>query len=178
MTFKLKKLYHQYEYLKLEIDEIENNIELCKDKWIDEYGDKLKDSPIFEPENEVAIQEDDEQQQSSKGKKSDKLKKLFKQLSKHLHPDKGGDAEEFKEAQRYYEDNNYFELSKMATKNGVEYDESEADISHYEETIKKMNKQLEDLRFNTIYCFYSGSDQHKQIAAQQLEKYYQIKLFE
>lgn len=177
MNFKLKKLYHQYEYLKLEIDEIENNIELCRDKWVDEYGDKLKNSPIFEPENEVA-QFEDELQSSHKGEKSDKLKKLFKKLSKHLHPDKGGSAEEFKEAQRYYEDNNYFELSKIATKNQVEYDESEADISHYEETIKKMSKKLEDLKFNTIYCFYSGSDQHKQIAAQQLEKYYQIKLFD
>jgi hypothetical protein len=176
---KLKKLYHKYEFLSLEIDEMEQSIEDCKDKWYEDYGESVKESPVYKEvdtgEKEDELWEEVEEKQPKE--KSEKLKKLYKKLSKKLHPDHGGDEDEFINIKRFYDQSNYFEMTKMADQYDIEYDVEESDISKYEQTIQRLEKKLEDLKFNTIYCFYSGSDTQKKVAAQQLEKYYQTKIF-
>jgi hypothetical protein len=176
---KIKKLYHKYEFLSLEIEEMESSIEECKDKWFDDYGEAVKESPIYKKVDDGSDPDElwEEVEEKPTKEKSEKLKKLYKKLSKKLHPDRGGNEEEFINIKKYYEQSNYFEMTKLADEYDVEYDVEESDISKYEQTITRLEKKLEDLKFNTIYCFYSGSDTEKQIAAQQLEKYYQTKIF-
>ena len=90
MKSEVKKYYHKYKYLTMEIEQLQEEISQLEKKWMDEYRPKITNSPRF-VDNQEELQPEKEEVKLD----NTKLKPLYKKLSKKLHPDKGGDNDEF-----------------------------------------------------------------------------------
>jgi hypothetical protein len=173
MNLEVKKYYHKYKYLTMEIEELQEQISTFERKWMDEYRPKLNNSPRFVEDNEELTPEKEELKLDNT-----KLKPLYKKLSKKLHPDKGGDNDEFIKFKEEYEKGNYFGMRDLALEHDVELGEDELDIDDYKHQINQLEKQLKQLGENTFLWFYNGTKDQQLMARYYLEYFYNTKIFE
>ena len=82
----------------MEIEETQSEISQLDKQWMDEYRPKLTNSPRFADKKEEITPPKEELKLDNT-----KLKPLYKKLSKKLHPDKGGDNDEFVKFKEEYE---------------------------------------------------------------------------
>ena len=174
MNGEVKKYYHKYKYLTMEIEELQEQISSLEKQWMDEYRPKLNNSPRF-ADNKEELQESKKEEPKLD---NTKLKPLYKKLSKKLHPDKGGDTDEFIKFKEEYERGNYFGLTDLAIEHDIELGEGELDIEDYKHQINQLEKQLKQLGENTFLWFYRGTKEQKLMARYYLEYFYNTKIFE
>lgn len=158
----------------MEIEETQSEISQLEKQWMDEYRPKLTNSPRF-ADNKEELQPDNEPQPKLD---NTKLKPLYKKLSKKLHPDKGGDNDEFIKFKEEYEKGNYFGLTDLAMEHDIELSEDELDIEDYINQIQSLEKQLKSLSENTFLWFYNGTKEQQLMARYYLEYFYNTKIFE
>lgn len=157
----------------MEIEETQSEISQLEKEWMDEYRPKLTNSPRF-VDNEEELQPQETQPKLD----NTKLKPLYKKLSKKLHPDKGGDNDEFVKFKEEYEKGNYFGLTDIALEHDIELGEDELDIKDYKHQINQLEKQLKSLSENTFFWFYKGTKEQQLMARYYLEHFYNTKIFE
>lgn len=170
----LKKYYHKYKYLSIEIEDFQKEIEGLQQKWYNTYRDRLEKSPRY-VENEQELHQNNEDPPKTDNKN---LKPLYKKLSKKLHPDRGGNNEEFVKFKEEYEKGNYFGLTELAVENDIELDGYEIGIDEYKDQIQTLEKELKELKNNTFWWFYNGTPTQQQMAKYYLEQFYNTKIFE
>ena len=124
-----KKWVYKYKYLKYELNETEE----LKDKYQKDFNSKFTFKDKKDPE--VVIPKEDELKPNPKKEKNKEIKDLYKKLSKKLHPDKGGNEEDFKEISELYSEENILGMYLKAEELGVELEES--DLENIEETFDK-----------------------------------------
>ena len=118
----LKKLVYQYKYLKLDLDELkEQHIKLTTE-FEEEFSDILKRDGNVEKE----IPQPKKNKESKHADES--VKDIYKKAAKQLHPDKGGNEEEFKELNDRYKSNDLLGVIDVAVDNKIDFDYKESDI--------------------------------------------------
>lgn len=173
MDGELKKYYHKYKYLSLEIEDLQEEIKVLQNKWYEKYRHKLNNSPRYVEEEETTDFKTNEFKTQNKN-----LKPLYKKLSKKLHPDTGGDTEKFVKFKEEYERGNFFGLTELAIENNIEIDKTQIGLEEYQNQIKTLESQLKELYNNTFYWFYKGNNEQQQMAKYYLESFYNTKIFE
>lgn len=99
----IKKLLYQYKFLKCELEEI------IEER--DNYTDQLSKKVYFPVEPKPAQLQYTEKKIDQK---PNNLKKLYKELCKYYHPDKGGSEDLFNILQEDYQKNNFIGLLSLA----------------------------------------------------------------
>ena len=131
-----KKWVYKYKYLKYELNETEE----LKDKYQNDFNLNFTFKDKKDPE--VVIPKEDELKSNPKKVKNKEVKDLYKKLSKKLHPDKGGNEDEFKELNSFYKDENILEMAIKAEELDIEIPNSDNFFS--DDNFEKLCKNLEE----------------------------------
>tara|TARA_R110001592_G_scaffold141074_6_gene362395 strand:- start:4603 stop:5175 length:573 start_codon:yes stop_codon:yes gene_type:complete len=167
MSRIIKKLSHKYQFLELELEDTEEQAEeyaTIFNRYFGKYFiDKNAEMWVNEETGEVRDQPPSEQEKIKKRNKPEKLKKIYKMLSKYLHPDKGGTDETFSELKQAYDYNDLLSLVKIAGNNNIEIEVSEEDIELAEKSINRLQKSIVNFQ-NTLAWHFCTGDKNKKIA--------------
>jgi hypothetical protein len=166
MSRCLKKLSHKYEYLKLELEEYEEKSEVYTSEWSKLFGkffiDRNKEMWLNEETGELRKDPpSEEEEESNKEAKPEKLKKLYRKLSTFLHPDKGGSPEVFTKLKEFYESKNLLELFKLAGENGIEVELEEEDRELIEVSCSNISKKIEGVQSTLSWLYFTGDKRKK-----------------
>ena len=168
MSRKLKKLTHKYEFLKLELEELEEQSEEYTLEWSKLFGkffiDKNQEMWVNEETGEVRKDpptDDEEEEFTQKEKKPEKVKKLYRKLSTVIHPDKGGTAEDFSLLKEYYEENNLLELLKFASDYNINYELDEEDELMIEGSCSKVDEKINNTKATLSWLYFTGDKNKK-----------------
>lgn len=164
MTKNLKKLLYQYKFLKLELGDIkEEHSELTTDfesLFSDIIGKK-------EPETEEEIVQHALNQKPKKDKERhevESIKKLYKDVAKKIHPDKGGSEEDFKQLAELYKQSDYLGIIELAIDNDVEFEVEADGDTELLKSIDKINNKIEHLKTTLPYVWKYGNElQRRQV---------------
>jgi hypothetical protein len=178
MSKSLQKLTYKYEFLKLELEEVEETLEgfmvewnkyfgkyfrrQNDEIWVNEETGEVRDAP---PEDEI------KPNRKARRAKPSKLKKLYKEISKYTHPDKGGDPEKFKEVQESYENEDLIELLKFAGLYNVDFEVEEDDEALIEKSCSEFQKKIEFHKNSMAWAYFTGDKKKKLGVIKMLEAY-------
>jgi len=178
MSRFLKKYSHKYEFLKLELEEFQEQFEDYETEWKElfaEYFNNIKQEVwINEETGEISNEPPDKKK--SKPKIDTKVKKLYRKASTIAHPDKGGDPEEFNKVKKYYENNDYIGLLNYASQNNIDVKVEAEDKALLENSCRKLQEDINKIRSTLIWNFFNGSLAMKKGVIVQLEKDHNIKI--
>ena len=153
----LKKLIYQYKFLKLELDDKKEEHSNLSVEFESLFSDIIPQKE-FDEENVVKEALDKENaEKKPKEEVSDKVKKIYKDVAKKLHPDKGGDDETFKELNDRYNANDLLGVVELAAENNIDFDISEEDEQHLIKTITQMNQKIEHYKTTLAYVWKYGN---------------------
>lgn len=172
MARKLKKITLQYRFLNLELEDIDDEVGTYTEDWLSRFGKYFVQDEIEMWEDQDTGELRDKPPSEDKPVKEDKpakIKKAYRKLSTHIHPDKGGSAEEFSRLKKAYDDSNLLELASIASEHNIEIAIDEEDINLLEKTINKLENSIKKKRMSLIYQFYNGDKKTKEGVLQQLE---------
>ena len=162
----LKKLVYQYKFLKLDLDDISVEHSKLVTK--------------FEKEFEEFIPKPEPKPEKSKPKKKvsvdSNVKKIYKDIAKQLHPDKGGDEEQFKELNERYKSNDLLGVIDYAVENNIEVSISEDDKNQLIDSIEQLNKKINNLKGTLAYVWEYGGNVERMSVLSTLEKHLNKKL--
>ena len=147
----LKKLVYQYKYLKLDLDELKEQHSELTSEFEKEFSNILKRKGNVEKEIPNVEKE-------KKSKHADEsVKDIYKKAAKQLHPDKGGNEDEFKELNERYKSNDLLGVIDMAVDNKIEFDYKESDIELMNNSIESVKEDIEDYKNKLAYVWKFGS---------------------
>ena len=172
MSRVLKKLSHKYEFLKLELEEVEEEAEDYNKQWSVLFGkyfvDKSAEMWVNEETGEVRI--DPPKEKKRKLNPSQKLKKLYRGLSSKIHPDKGGNDEDFSVLKELYDSENLLELLKLAGEFNLDYDIDEEDEKLIISSCDNIGKKIDNTKQSLAWVYFTGNKHKKKAVLKILEK--------
>ena len=166
-----RKFYHRYEYLKLELEETQEEFDKYDIDWNKRFGkyfNKIQEE-FWVNETTGEIRKDKPDNSDKKEKTPEKVKKLYRKLSTKVHPDKGGDVNEFNEVREFYQEKDLLGLLNYASKYNLDVDIDENDYKLLEKNCAKLNNKIKFLRSSVIWNFYTGKDNMKKHCINQME---------
>jgi len=170
----LKKLIYQYKFLKLELDDRKDEHSELSTEFESLFSDIIPKQDFNEEEIVKETLSKENVEKKPQPEIDDKVKKIYKDVAKKLHPDKGGDENTFKELNDRYKANDLLGVVELATENNVEFDISEEDEAHLIDTITQMNKKIEHYKTTLAYVWKYGNQMQRygvlQTLAQHLGK--------
>ena len=170
----LKKLIYQYKFLKLELDDRKDEHSELSTEFESLFSDIIPKPDFNEEEIVKEALSKETVEKKPQPEIDDKVKKIYKDVAKKLHPDKGGDESTFKELNDRYKANDLLGVVELATENNVEFDISEEDEAHLIDTITQMNKKIEHYKTTLAYVWKYGNQMQRygvlQTLAQHLGK--------
>lgn len=168
-------------------DKLDNNIsddEKNNDKNEDENDDnseKSKDDNSKKEKKETNTDENSAIERKKKKKRrkrkpkaelSDRDKlilRLYRKLSKILHPDKNPSCQNlFLKLKKYYDDKNLIEMVIIADLFDIHIESEEIDNDSYKKDIEELDKKMNNINNNFIWMLYYGTPQQRQIVRQRL----------
>lgn len=117
-----------------------------------------------EPETEEEIVAEALKPQKEKQRvENESVKKLYKDVAKKLHPDKGGSEEGFKELNKLYKQSDYLGIIEIAIENDIEFEVDDSDTELLK-SIDKINKNIEHIKTTLPYVWKYGNElQRRQV---------------
>lgn len=95
--------------------------------------------------------------------------RLYRKLSKILHPDKNPSCHSlFLKLKKYYDDKNLIEMVIIADLFDVSIDSEEIDSESYKKDIEELDKKMNNINNNFIWMLYYGTQQQRQLVRQRL----------
>jgi hypothetical protein len=172
-----KKWIYKYKYLKAEVDEINKKME----KYCIEFNklfitrekyEQMKNNPDAAPIIEEPKPKPKEINNPGKS--------LYKDLSKKLHPDKGGNEDEFIELSEMYNSKDILGMYIKAEELGIEIDENSIeDIEHkFQESCNILSKQIEEPQLTAAWVWGNTPEGQKQQVIEKFENAFGIILKE
>ena len=207
MNRKLKKYYLKYEYLKLEDEDVgEELAEYIKDfedrfnkyyhsskereVWVNEETGEVRDTPPpnfvddFTEHYENFKKEQAEKERLHKEKleelknRPEKVKKLYKKLAAHAHPDRGGSNDLFQKVNKAYESNNLMTLLNMAGEYGLEYDVDDSDEKVLRRNLRELENEIDRKRNTLAWAWGSGDKNTRKYVVTEVERQTGLKVKE
>ena len=175
---EFRKFYHRYEYLKLELEETQEEFDEYDKDWNKRFGkyfNKIQ-TELWINEETGEVRKDIPDKKETKAPIPDKLKKLYRKLAPKVHPDRGGDKDEFNEVKEYYEDRDLLGLLSHASKHDIEIELDEEDDKLLENSCKKVANKIKFLQSSVIWNFYTGKDSMKKHCILQMELENKVKI--
>ena len=172
MSRFLKKLTHKYEFLKLELEETVEESEGYSQKWAQLFGRYFaeKESEFWLNEDTGELRKDlPEEEKNKKSPKPKKLKELYKKLSKHTHPDKGGDEEDFNEVKDSYEKEDLINLISLAGRFGVDFEIEDDDQELIEKSCINLESQIKSTKETLSWAYFTGDKGKKKAVISMME---------
>ena len=155
----LKKLIHQYNFLSLELDEIKEEHSELAAEFESLFSDYIPKDEVTE---EQAIEEAKKKPKKEKVNISDSTKKVYKDVAKELHPDKGGKEDDFKELNERYKKNDLLGVVSLAAERGIDFELSEDDLQHLTESINQIESQIHHYKTTVAYVWKYGNALQRQ----------------
>ena len=149
MKTNLKKLVYHYRYLKLDLAEVVEQHTKLTIEFEKEFSNVLKESKEFE----VPAKPKDKKKPNT----DESVKKIYKKTAKQLHPDKGGDEEEFKELNKRYKSNDLLGVIDLAVDNKIEIDYNEDDLELMNSSVENLKTEIEDYKTKLAYVWKFGT---------------------
>lgn len=151
----LKKLIYQYKFLNLELSDIREEHSELTTSFEALFSDIIgKQTP--ETEEEIISRATKPKPKTKRPPENESVKKLYKDVAKKLHPDKGGDDDDFKELNRRYNDSDYLGLVEMAVENDIEVEVDDDEVLL--NSISKIETKIKHLKDTLPYVWKYGSD--------------------
>ena len=131
-----KKWIYKYKYLIAEQDEIEEKFSeyATEFKKVWKHSKKSDNLPL-EKDSKVNWDAEIEEEEPKPKKEPKSGRELYKKISKKVHPDKGGNEDDFKKISELYGEEDILGMYLKAEELGVELKES--DLEDVEETFNK-----------------------------------------
>ncbi len=177
MSSLLKKFSLKYQYLKLELEEVEQQAEEFNLEWNRLFGKYFvdKNSEMWINEETGEIRKDKPSKEVKKRKNvPNKIRKLYKKLSTFAHPDKGGSPEEFQALKKAYEGQDLIEMLNLAGKYNVKYEVEDEDKIILDKVCAQLEEKTEQVSSTLAYTYFTKSTKHKKAVIQMLEQQYGI----
>ena len=178
MSRILKKYSHKYEFLKLELEDLENEFENYNTEWkslFGKYFNQIK-KEFWMNEETGEIREDKPKNNISKNQPPEKLKKLYRKVSTKAHPDRGGNVEEFNIVKTYYDEEDYLGLINYATQNNIEVEVTDEDSELMKSSCSILEDKVSRLESSLVLKFFNGNNKIKQAVIKQLEIQYKVEI--
>lgn len=180
MSRNLKKLTHKYEYLKLELEELEDLSDEYTLEWSKLFGkyfiDRNKEMWLNEETGELRKEPPSEEEETVKEEKPEKVKKLYRKLSTILHPDKGGSDEVFNDLKQFYESKNIIELLKLAADYNISYDLDLEDQDLIEKSCYSLSDKINNVQSTLSWTYFTGDKKKKLYVLKMVESELGIKI--
>ena len=166
MSRQLKKLSHKYEFLKLELEEVQELGEEYGREWGSLFGkyfvDKNSEFWVNEETGEMRKEKpSDKDEAPARKEQPDKIKKLYKKISTHTHPDKGGNVDDFNAVKDCYQEGDLIGLLKYAGMFGIDYEMEPDDEELVLNTCKKIEKKIEVEKGSMAWAYCTGNKAKK-----------------
>ena len=174
MSRYLKKISHKYEFLKLELEETEEELESYLSEWSKLFGKYFvqKESEMWVNEETGEMRKDppgEEEKKPIKKQKPEKLKKLYKKLSTFTHPDKGGKVDDFNAVKEAYQKENLLELLKFAGLYDLDFELEEEDETLVNKTFTNIQEEIQGHKGSMAWAFGTGDKAKKLAVIKMLE---------
>ena len=176
MMKNLKKLVYQYNFLKLELDDVKEEHSTLNAEFESLFSNII---PQDDTTPEIAVAEAlaaENQEKPPMEQIHDSTKKIYKDVAKKLHPDKGGDSELFRELNERYKKNDLLGVVSMAVDNGVEFDISEEEAEQLTKSISKIQTQIEEYKKTVAYVWKYGNKMQRYGVLQSLANHFGKKI--
>lgn len=185
MNRKLKKYNLKHQYLKLEEEEIRNDLESYIEDFEKRFNKYYQNPNPNLEKKEVGVNEEAGEQHTKKEaekkierelkleelkNRPDKLKKLYKKLASYTHPDKGGSNELFQKVNNSYESNNLMDLLNMAGLYELDYDVDDTDESILEKNLKEIEIEINRMKSTLAWAWGRGDTETKLNVLSEVEK--------
>lgn len=149
----VKKYIHLYMYSKLEYEELKDIFDGNLKNFNSKFAKYIKTG---DPVNDTIPE---------KTAKNDNIKKLYRKISKKLHPDKNlmneNSKEEFIKLQNAYQEDNLIELILIAEENKIEIDDEiigdPENIEIIKDNIISFEKKINHIKNSFAWIYYNGS---------------------
>jgi len=155
----LKKLVYQYNFLKLELDDRKEEHSELATEFESLFSDVIPKDELTE---EQAIENAKKVKKKSKSPISPATKQVYKDVAKKLHPDAGGDENDFKVLNERYKNDDLLGVISIAVDRGVEFELTEEDEMHLIESIEKLNSKISHYKTTLAYIWRYGSPFQRQ----------------
>ena len=179
MSKKLQKLTHKYEFLKFELEEVEEALESYMVEWNRYFGKYFRSDSkevwVNEETGEMKLDEPSAEEikpnRKARRAKPPRLKKLYKEISKYTHPDKGGDPDKFKEVLESYENEDLVELLKYAGLYKIDFEVEDEDEAIIEKSCTDFQNKIETHKNSMAWAYFTGDRNKKLGVIKMLEAY-------
>lgn len=178
MSRILKKYSYKYEFLKLELEDLQDEFDGYHTEWKDIFGKYFNNikKEFWKNEETGEIRQDKPEQETTKTTTPEKIKKLYRKVSVKAHPDRGGNAEEFNTVKTYYDENDYLGLINYATQNDIEVDITEEDSKLLENSCSAIESKVKKLQSSLVFSFFKGDNKVKSAVIKQLQIQYKVEI--
>ena len=162
----LKKWLYKYKYLHAEYSELEE----INDLYVTEFDSSFQlDVPKTDDEL-ISKLEDSIIEDSKPVTSSNKSKELYKQLSKHAHPDVGGTPEDFIKVKSLYKSEDILGMIVKAEQYNIDIESMEINYSEedFEKSCKELQLKCDNIQTTLAWEWAKSSDADRE----QLVEYY------
>ena len=182
MSRFLKKLTHKYEFLKLELEEVKEEGDDYQVKWGQLFGKYFadKNSEFWVNEDTGELRKDrpedetDTDEIEPKPEKPKKLRDLYKKLSKHTHPDKGGDEDEFNEVKESYDKEDLLALLSLAGQYNIDFEIEDEDQEMVEKSCLSIENEINNTKSTLSWAYFTGDRSKKKAVLAMMEQQFNI----
>ena len=126
--------------------------------------------------SEKPEEETESDEVESKPEKPKKLRDLYKKLSKHTHPDKGGDEDEFNEVRESYEKEDLLALISLAGQYNIEFNIEEEDQEMIEKSCMNIENQINNTKSTLSWAYFTGDRSKKKGVLAMMEHQFNISI--
>ena len=177
MSRLFRKYLLKYEFLQLELEDTAEFVDTKTQDWNKLFGKyQPKEREVWINEETGEVNSVPESKQKDKPITLPEVKKLYRNLSKHIHPDKGGSQEDFNRLKKYYDTNNIFGLIEEAGKFSIEFDVSELSEEALEIACKGLQKEISEKRNTVLWKYFKGDTKDKLEVISQIEGMYGVQV--
>ena len=167
----VKKITLKYQYLKLELEDILDQMTEYENKWSSRFGkyfvpDKVE---VWKNTETGETSEKLPENKNTKVEKNKKIKKIYRKLATTLHPDKGGSKDKFNLLKQAYENNDILGLLTLDSVDNLEDEIEEEDINLLNNSIEFLTKRIQEKKMTMVWQYYTGNDEAKKVVLQQIE---------
>jgi hypothetical protein len=163
-----KKYIYKYKYL---LEEIKDHDTFFQDK-IDEWNDLFGEFNVQDPDEHTECDTEHCCQNCTPEEKEEKhphIKKLYRKLVRHFHPDKGGDENIFNNVKEAYEENDIIGMFLIAEENNIDIELTDNMETVIERSVYNLQVKEENKNKTLLALFFKGSDEDKANVIRMLE---------